>query len=157
LSAWLTACARVLHDSLDALLRHLAKAPSPLDAGQRIKALALKSATLAAALGLRAASAAASGGAAVSADAESVAAYEKLLVDLAEVFDVADARLRADALKLKATWDDLQLQAYDAFVRGESSRADTVRAAADGAALSLAHMKGPQEPDFQSNPPPPKG
>ena len=119
-----------------------------------MKALALKGATIAAALSLRAASAAASGGAAVSADEDSVAAYEKLLADLAEVFGVSDARLRADALKLKSTWDDLQLQAYDAFVRGESSRADTARAAADGAALSLVHMKHPEDPDAQNTPPP---
>ena len=65
---------------------------------------------------------------------------EELLAGILE-FDAADARLRADALKLKATWDDLQLQAYDAFVRGEASRADTARAAADGAALSLVHLK----------------
>ena len=35
---------------------------------------------------------------------------EKLVRDLAEQFDAADARLRADALKLKATWDDLRAQ-----------------------------------------------
>ena len=74
-------------------------------------------------------------------DEESVENAEKLVRDLAEQFDAADARLRADALKLKATWDDLQLQAYDAFVRGEASRADTARAAADGAALSLVHLQ----------------
>mmetsp|Transcript_12798 Transcript_12798/g.38115 ORF Transcript_12798/g.38115 Transcript_12798/m.38115 type:complete len:586 (-) Transcript_12798:76-1833(-) len=149
--------ARVVGWSLSAADKVKETAPHLLERvpdRQRMKALVLKGAMLAAAIGLRAASAAASGGAAVSADAESVAAYEKLLADLAEVFDVADARLRADALKLKATWDDLQLQAYDAFVRGESSRADTARAAADGAALSLVNMKHPEDDSDSQNTPP---
>ena len=108
---------------------------------ERVKALATKGATLAASLGLKVASLAATGSAKLQSDADTVASAEKLVRDLADAFDAADARLRADALKLKSTWDDLQLQAYDAFVRGEASRADTARAAADGAALSLVHMK----------------
>ena len=117
------------------------RVPDQIPERQRVVALAQKGATLVASLGLRVASVAATGSARMQADEESVENAEKLVRDLADQFDAADARLRADALKLKATWDDLQLQAYDAFVRGESSRADTARAAADGAALSLVHLK----------------
>ena len=115
--------------------------PDQVPERQRVIAMAQKGATIVASLGLRVASVAATGSARLQADEESVENAEKLVRDLAEQFDAADARLRADALKLKATWDDLQLQAYDAFVRGEASRADTARAAADGAALSLVHLK----------------
>ena len=101
--------------------------------------MAQKGATIVASLGLRVASVAATGSARLQADEESVENAEKLVRDLAEQFDAADARLRADALKLKATWDDLQLQAYDAFVRGEASRADTARAAA----VSYTHLTLP--------------
>ena len=98
--------------------------PDQVPERQRVIAMAQKGATIVASLGLRVASVAATGSARLQADEESVENAEKLVRDLAEQFDAADARLRADALKLKATWDDLQLQAYDAFVRGEASRGD---------------------------------
>ena len=85
--------------------------PDQVPERQRVIAMAQKGATIVASLGLRVASVAATGSARLQADEESVENAEKLVRDLAEQFDAADARLRADALKLKATWDDLQLQA----------------------------------------------
>lgn len=114
---------------------------------ERVAALARKGATVAAALGSRVVSTAALGAAKISSDEADVERYEKLIADLGEAFAVADARLQTDAPKLKKKWDDLQIDAYSAFVRGEASRADGVRAAADGAALQLVNMKVAQQND----------
>ena len=77
---------------------------------------------------------AATGYARLQADEESVENAEKL-VETSRAIRRGGRAAAGHALKLKATWDDLQLQATAGRAR-RASQADTARAAADGAALS---------------------
>lgn len=111
-----------------------------IDRRRLVESARAKAATLAS-LGLRVTSKVTLSAAAISADENSIQRAADLVAQLQVDFKQADDRLSADAPKLKKTWDDLQLQAFESFAIGEQNRADLARAAADGAALKLAAAK----------------
>ena len=84
--------------------------PDQVPERQRVIAMAQKGATIVASLGLRVASVAATGSARLQADEESVENAEKL-VQTSRSSSTRRTRGCGPTRSLKATWDDLQLQA----------------------------------------------
>jgi len=92
-------------------------------------------------LGLRVVSRVADGAAYVSSDDEDVEKARLLVGRLEQLFSTADDRLRRDAPLMKVTWEVLQIDAFDAFARGEASRAVVAQKAAQATELHLQQLR----------------